>query len=305
MKLIDQTLFFSEDGKISMVDRAKATMKFGAAWVKDTQAQQAAITSFSKVLDNRYTLLRNVTLPGLGICIPLILVGPTGTYTMYVTNLRGIYRAKGDTWGTISGSTFKPYGTNLLTLTARMARAVQVYLQRQGFKDLGDMEAVLLCTNPGMNMDSIRPIVRVIQSDALERFAISISQAPVVMTSEVVQGVIGCITNPSPAQVLQPNGTLIPTNAIAPAPEEEPYVPGFALPGNGVTPTIPGAPESLGGDLGFDFNEETAPDPGAETKLPVRKTRRGFTFMQWGCLGFAILVEIVILLAFYFVIRSL
>jgi len=322
MKVIDQTPYFSTDGKISALDQVKATMKLGAAWVQETQAQTGVMAALERGLDKKFTLLRNVTLPGLEISIPFILVGPTGVYAMYVTTLRGMYRAKGDMWGTLAGNTFKPSSTNLVTRTARMARAVQVYLQRQGYEGAGAVEAVLLCANPGLHVDSVRPIVRVVQSDALERFAISIAQARVSLSPEAVAEVANRILNPKPPKAPE-QVTNVPAGVpeAAPKPEEEPYVPAFALPGE--QPPQPAAPPVLAENLGFDFKEEATPEteafpradvplaaallqagqvpPPGEARWQVRKARRGFSTKQWVVLILFAVVECIAVAAFLYV----
>src|SRR5512135_843944 len=113
MKLIDQTPFYSETGEISLVDRGKAMLQFGPAWFKEMEAQKAIVAVFDKVLDKNFTLLRNATPPGLEARIPFILVGPTGVYVMYVTPMKGMFRARGDEWGSVTNGNYKPEKPNL------------------------------------------------------------------------------------------------------------------------------------------------------------------------------------------------
>ncbi len=234
MKLIDQTPYFNENGEISFMDRAKATMKFGAGWFKELEAQKSIMATFEKILDKNYTLLRNVVPPGLEARFPFILVGPTGVFVMATTPLLGMFRAKGDQWGTVVGSTYKPENPNLLVRTEKMARAIQVFLQRQGYNDLTSVEAVLLCADPAVTVDSLRPIIRVVMRDALERFAVSIAQTRIVLTPEDVHHIVKRILNPqSPAAVKAAEEA--PAEQPAPAEEEadqDPYVPAFAMPGS-------------------------------------------------------------------------
>lgn len=230
MKLIDHTPFF-KDGQISATDRLKAMWKYGASWLKEVEAQQVAIEALEKGLGRGYTLLRNATLPGLDVEIPLILIGPTGIYVLYVTALRGTYRARGEEWGSIEGESFRPARVNLLRRVARLGRALQVYLQKQGFTDLPPVEAVLLCADPGLLVESARPIVRVVQRDALERFAISISQGRVVLGADRIQQIVNRILNPLPPPAQRPPVRASPPAAVpASSREAEPYVPPFALP---------------------------------------------------------------------------
>jgi hypothetical protein len=229
MKIIDQTPFFiKETGEISFLDRAKAMFKFGPGWIKEVKAQKLIMAVLGKVLDKSYTLLRNVTPPGLGASFHFILIGPAGVFVMYVTPLTGMFRAKGDQWGTISGNAFKNEKPNLLTRTERMAHAIQVFLQRQGYLAITNVEAILLCSDPSVHVDSIRPIIRVVMRDALERFAISLTQARVVLNPESVQEIIERILNtPKPAPP-QPDETLAGINPKAPSQVEEHYIPSFA-----------------------------------------------------------------------------
>ncbi|MBE3068146.1 MAG: hypothetical protein IMZ73_12100 [Chloroflexi bacterium] len=233
MKIIDQTPFFNnETGEISFLDRGKAMLKYGASWFKEVEAQKQVLTVLDNVLDRNYTLLRNVSPPGLETSFHFILVGPAGVFVMYVTPLTGIFRAKGDQWGTITRNTFKNEKPNLLTRTEHMARAIQVFLQRQGYPSTTTVDAILLCSNPSVHVDSIRPIIRVVMRDALERFAISIMQARVVFSPESVQDVIERILNPPEPAPPEPAETLAAAvpETLASAQAEGPVVPAFAFP---------------------------------------------------------------------------
>ncbi len=262
MKIVDRTPFYdNETGKITLTNRAKAMVKFGGGWIANVEAQRPVMTVLDKVLDKGYTLLRNVTPPGLQASIPFILIGPTGVYVMCVTDVSGMFRAKGDQWGTVSGNNFKPEKPNLLILTERMARVIQVFLQRQGFGDLMTVEPVLLCANTGIHVDSLRPIVRVVMRDALERFAVSISQAHVVLSPETVHAISNRILNPPKAAAAQPAGAaagaaLLPDQGKSSAASAG-GPPAFEVPGY---TSEAGAPATWEADrLGFDFQSEAAP----------------------------------------------
>ena len=244
MKIIDHTpLFNSETGEITILDRTRAMMKYGGTWLKEVEAQKEIINIIGKVLDRNYTLLRNVTPPGLGASFPLILIGPTGVYVMDVTPLTGMFRARGDQWGTISGDAFKNEKPNLMTRTERMARAIQVFLQRQGYSSIFTVEAVLLCSDLSIHVDSIRPIIRVVMRDALERFAVSIAQGRVVLAPDAVQDIVGRLLNPPiPAQ---PSPVASPLAADR-EPSSFPLMGEAAIPAPGLSPDSgTGIPENV------------------------------------------------------------
>ena len=134
MKVIDQTSLQNEDGEIGIVQRIQGTLKYGFDWYGEMEAQKVVLAHLSRVLGKEYTVVRNQTLGASGITIPLALVGPAGIYAAYVTNIRGTYQARGDSWGQVYGINFKPASVNLLTRTQLLARALQAFIERQGVK---------------------------------------------------------------------------------------------------------------------------------------------------------------------------
>jgi hypothetical protein len=59
-----------------------------------------------------------------------------------------------------------------------------------------DREPILLTTSPGAHVDTVRPLVRVVMSDALERFAVSINQARALLSPEDAQLIIDRLLTP-------------------------------------------------------------------------------------------------------------
>ena len=194
MEIINKTPLTEEDGSLSFINRIRGTLKFGFSWYPDLLAQESAIAIMGKILDSQFVLLRNPVLGAAKVTFPLILVGPPGVMVIYVTHLDGMYRAKGDMWGKIENGRFKPASVNLLQRTAKLAKALGVYLHRidPTFR-VPPVDAVLLATDPGMHIESIRPIVRIVLSDAIERFALSLTQMPPALDKKGVQTVVEMI----------------------------------------------------------------------------------------------------------------
>lgn len=177
MVIIDKTPYRSENGEISPIGLVQGLLKYGLSWQNRLKAQDAVIAIIGKQLDTNFALLRNVTLPNTDINLPLILIGPPGIYLINVLHERGIFKARDDQWGTMIGDRFMPARINQISRTAAFGRVLQVYLDRQGFKGSVVVESALLASDPGMQIESTRPAVRVVMSDALERFAASMNQA--------------------------------------------------------------------------------------------------------------------------------
>ncbi len=293
MKIIDQTPLYNENGEISMVDRAKAMMQFGPGWFKEMDAQKSIIGIFEKVLDKNFTLLRNVTPAELEARIPFILVGPTGVYVMYVTPLKGMFRARGDEWGSVVGNTYKPEKPNLLTRTQRMAQAIQVFLQRQGYPEITSVEAILLCSDPSVTVDSLRPIIRVVMSDALERLAVSIAQARVILSPESAYNIVKRILNPVSSAAQEQPVEAPPAEMPAPASTEpvDPYVPNFALPGAKI-------PQEA--DVSSPLPYEEPAD--ASAAVAPARSRKKITRKQWVFLIVLFVIWLIIMAIFVFIV---
>jgi len=304
MKTIDKTPLY-KDGQLSLIDRAKAIMQFGAGWIKEIEAQKSVVAVMERTLDKNYTVLRNVMPPGLDATIPIILIGPTGIYVICVTPLVGMYRAKGDQWGSISGNAFKLEKPNLLTRTERLTRAVQVFLQRQGYADLPTVEAVLLCSDPAIHIDSLRPIVRVVMRDALERFIVSITQGRVVLSPESIFDIVNRILTPpsSTSPAASPVTPATDAAALSAEPQEDdPFASTYALLGSQPEP-VP-TPADFAAPLPPPRFVQNAPAASTPVRRQVRPRRRGLTGKQWAFLAGMFAVWCLIVAAFIFIISN-
>jgi hypothetical protein len=194
MKIIDRTPFRAESGEIDIMGRIRGSLSHGLNWYTRLQAQDTVIAIMDKVLGDKYVLLRNVTLVDTEIELPMLLVGPQGVFLINAIHERGVYRAKDDEWGTVRGEQFVPAAINQVKRTLKLGRVAQVYLERAGFKDLL-VDPILMSADPGTHIESTRPAVRVIMSDALERFAISVNQGRAILGPDVVSGVVKTILN--------------------------------------------------------------------------------------------------------------
>jgi len=198
MKLIDQTPLQDENGEIGFVQRVQGTFKYGFDWYPELEAQKSVLAHLSRVLGKGFTVIRNQALGASGITVPLALIGPAGIYAAHVTNLRGTYQARGDSWGQMFGINYQPARVNILTRTQLLARALQAFIERQGVKLPKPIEPVILAANPGLHIESMQPAVRIIQVDALERWAASIENAAPVFTLETAYELADRIVNPRP-----------------------------------------------------------------------------------------------------------
>ncbi len=198
MRVIDRSVLEDAENKTGVLTRAVKSLE--RSWTKkDAEAQEAIVTALNKVLDNRYVMLRNVTLEGPDVPIPLILIGPPGVKVIYPSTLKGVYRAREEIWEELDDRTqrFTVARPNLLTRTALMARAIGTYLSANGFS-LPEVEPVLFFSDPGVHVDSVRPVVRVVLSDAMDRFIANLVQSRVILDVDDIQNIVKAIVGDIP-----------------------------------------------------------------------------------------------------------
>ena len=310
MKIIDKTPFQTEKGEISTWDRLQGTLKYGFSWYPELAVQKNIIIQLDRVLEKGFVLIRNFTLPGSEIVEPIILMGQGGVYVIYVTHLRGYYQAKGDQWNIIGNAGRpQPAPINLMSRVTRLARALERYLQVHGIALQVPIEPVLIAADPGMHIDSMRPAVRVVQSDAVKQFAASLLQMQPILKAEYIHDLADRIVTPRPkseppSQPVTPPAA--PQTASAPTPDN-PAARARAI-FNSSAQAQPVNPS----DVSFALQDESSQpqarlqelresSPAQPLPKPAAK-QRGIGLMQWVMLGFIVLVELCILAGFGYLI---
>ncbi|UCH59809.1 MAG: NERD domain-containing protein [Anaerolineales bacterium] len=197
MKVIDNRQTSGRTGPASPLDNVLSSLRLSQDWDQDVQAQDMVVDSLGQVLDNNFVMVRNVKLDGLDVPIPLILVGPPGLYVIYASALRGIYRAKGDVWEQMDDQqqVFKPVLPNMISRVTLMSQAVEEFLKEDHPFML--VEPVLVFYDPGTHVDTIRPDVRIILADGLERFCAGLLQSGSRLERNTVQALVDMFSHTS------------------------------------------------------------------------------------------------------------
>ena len=308
MKVIDKTPLQDEKGVIGPFQRLQGTLEYGMSWYPQLEGQKAVMAQLDLILEKGFTLIRNITLGNSHIIEPLVLIGPPGIYVIYVTPISGVYEAKGDQWNVVKSGHSYPAGSNLMSMVARLARALQVFLDRQGVTLPGAVEPVLMSSNPAAHIDSLRPMVRVVLSDAVKQFAGSLLQARPILRPDQVSDIADRVVTPRPKP--------------APAPEPEELVAGEYLPPSlrdqfGQQPEeAPSRARAIfhaaeeakpfdPADLEFAFDENAAPaeaevpqelrEPSPSQKLTTAPRQGALNRQQWLILGGMAVIECCVL----------
>jgi hypothetical protein len=312
MKVIDKTPYQNEKGQIGPMQRLQGTLEHGFNWYPELEAQKIVVAQLESVLEKGFTLIRNLTLHNSQIVEPLILIGAPGVYVIRVTHLSGFYEAKGDQWNISGSGRSIPAPINLLTQTSRLARALQVFIDRQGIVLPGPVEAVLVATSPGMHIESLRPVVRIVLSDAVKQFAGSLLQARPILKTELVYDLAERIITPrpkaapqGPSQTPEPEVPSYATAQVAQVPVQE------SSRARAIFHAAEEAKPFDPADLSFAYDEKAAdeipenlrePSPSQRLATPAKKP--GISPMQWIVLGAMLLVECCILVGFGYLIIS-
>ena len=201
MKVIERSPIGGEGSSKNIVDRVKGIWQFGLSWDQDVQAQRALIEKLRPLFDNTYTLVSNVTVPGVTLPIPLVLIGKTGVWILYVSTLKGIFRIKGDNWYKLDEKeeSYRSSRPNLVRRTLLMSRAILEYLRDKGYF-LDENEAVLYLSDSGIYVDAPESPVRLLQSDGIDGYALSVKEGDMVLDATEIQHITGILTKASPAK---------------------------------------------------------------------------------------------------------
>ena len=280
MKVVDYRATDDGGEKPSTLRRLKSGL--GSLQSKPgSKAQETSIETLKKVLDNRFILLRDIEIAGIEPPAPLILVGPPGIWLIEASPLKGVYRAVDDQWEEMDNQTqkFRPARINLPAQTVSSAHEVASLLVQRGLV-VPSVEPVIFFTEPGAHVEAVRSPARLVQSDAILRFAASLLQGQIIFSTEDVQTIIEAMREPAsahPTEQAEPElGSLYPTENSA--------------------QTSPAKKDLLPAQISAALNTD-------EPEVIKRLSRRAsFTRRQWLILGGLLIVNILVFIAIIIVV---
>jgi hypothetical protein len=195
MKVVGESAQADKSRLPEPLARLVETLKYDREWLKDTRAQEIVVGALNKLLDNHYVLIRNATLEGLELPIPLILVGPPGVWVLYPSALRGIYRANGAEWEEMNDrrKRYIPSRPNIINRASLIGTAVETYLSEHGFSQY-KIEPVIVFTDPGTHVESVNPSARIVLMDALDRFVTNLMKSALIISWKETQILVNLLS---------------------------------------------------------------------------------------------------------------
>ncbi len=258
MKIIDKTVLQDANGSISLIARVQGTLKYGFSWYGELEAQKVVIAQLDRYLEKGFVLIRNLTLPNSEIVIPMILIGTGGIWIIYATPLTGSFEAKGDQWNILDNGKSQPAPINLLGRLAQLTKVLQKYVDFQKVNLTTPVEPVLILTNPESHVDSMRPVARIVMSDAIQQFAAQARQARPVWRVDFIHDLADRLIDPQPREELKP---------VTPPPAEQPSR------GQAIFNSSDSAQPFENNEFGFAFDEgEDATLPPQSVSQNLRET---------------------------------
>lgn len=196
MRVYDKTPFRDRQGNIGVVARAQGALTYGLDWPAELEAQEKVIAQLDRMLDKGYAVIRNFSLLESDILIPLILVGPGSISVIFASPVKGHFEARGREWNTLKNGTTAPARQNLVEYVTKLARGFQKYLEINNIHVPVEVEPVLICTDPGAQIEAVQPAIRIVRSDAVRQFANQLNQAKPVMRAENIANLVDRILIP-------------------------------------------------------------------------------------------------------------
>ncbi len=291
MKIIDKTPLQDANGNINVIARIRGTLKYGLGWFAELESQKMVIAQLERILEKGFILIRNFTLPNSDVVIPIILIGAGGVWVVYVTHTKGNFEARGDQWNILNNDGRSlPASINYISRVSQLATVFQKFLKIQKVEMPSPVEAALIVSDPGAQVESVRPVARVVRSDAIKQFANSLLQARPVWRTEFIHELAERILDTTPPAELSP---LSPTSSAQPASARE-----------SLLARATGEEAALVEEAGFSFEEGGTEQPAAGLQAPrtpptaSKKKFLGLQDTQIILLAGMIIVEFCILFGF-------
>lgn len=287
MRIVDRSPFRDENGVINLENKVKGVLQNGFKWLGQASAMEKATQLLERSLDRDHVLLRETTLPGTTITIPMILISPQGTRVILPTSLGGNFRARGTEWQVFDGRArqFKNARPNIIEEGLLYSQSLLRFLERQGFP-LPEIETVLLFTDPRTHVDSIRPEVRVVLTDAVDHFVNNMLKNDPIMDQE---------------DILAVRDAILETQKLA-AQQAQQEAAGLGEEEHELAPAAWPTHEPLAEESQPAF--EQPPEEILPFQVPKFIQNMGMTSQQWVIIGLMAFIELVVLIVLAIVVIS-
>jgi hypothetical protein len=201
MKLIDLTpKTVEKDSFQKILQQLDKLIPFGKV---EEHAEDAIIAKFIRGLDNRFIMLRNLPLGTGKETFPPILIGPPGMIVFNVSLVKGLFRAREESWWEMSKTShrFGPGRPNLIQQSQYYVQKLAIILDARG-KSHPEIVPVLIFANPGVHVETTNPAIRIVLMDGVESLIANLlKREEVLQPNEInyLADTLEIMTNPEKA----------------------------------------------------------------------------------------------------------
>ena len=167
MKLIEPiSKHIKKSSPQNISDQIRQLFPFGKT---DEHTEDAIVAHFLKGLDNSYIMLHNLQLESIGPPFPPILVGPAGLFVLNISYEKGFFKVKEDSWLKMDKTNhqFNTARPNMIKQSQDYAKKLATILDVHG-KSHPDITPVLIFANPGANIETVKPAIRIVMMDGVD-----------------------------------------------------------------------------------------------------------------------------------------
>ena len=142
-------------------------------------------------MDNRYILVRNVSLDVQLEQLPYVLVGPTGLWLINEFLGRGVFEISDREFLEHDEKSGHPKGVKPNPIEKLLSQTEKL---KDSLADLmmpsNAIEPVLFFAHPGAHVTLTQPAVRSVMMDAINRFISKVITTPMILSGEVIQTIV-------------------------------------------------------------------------------------------------------------------
>jgi hypothetical protein len=221
MRIIHVTSDQTENGKPPLSVTIRKILSEGFGWQAEAEAREQVAVHLGNALGSEFTLLRGVVLPALDTPVPMVLIGPPGVFVVFVSALRGTFRARGDVWLTLDASgNMHPAKPNLPTRARLFAEAIRKVLVQHKIA-INEVESILVFSRNDAFVENIKAPIRIVLADGIENYAsgLRLSQPALTpdQTSAIVRLLAGSKDRPAEEDNDNPDAGILAQAVVMPS----------------------------------------------------------------------------------------
>ncbi|CAG0936555.1 hypothetical protein TFLX_05436 [Thermoflexales bacterium] len=157
---------------------------------KGQRGEEEVIAELKRLLDERWTLFRNVVIPGNDADIDAVLVGPQGVLAFEIKAYSGKFRVRGAEWHYQIGSSWRQTHVNPLKQTDWNCQRLAHYLRDKHPREEIPVQAMIVLGREPESIEIIKPSIRIVPRLGLLERSLNPYLAQSLLPDRIVQTIM-------------------------------------------------------------------------------------------------------------------